>query len=115
MNKFWENFLIEIILFIFLGLIYYFYQRKKIIQYEQNKIPLIMGFILQSCLNEKKEYPEPQLDKLIESIDDYLNNKLPHPPLTLLKQYSETGECSEVLRDIILEGILEIEDGERKE
>ncbi len=114
MNDFWTNFLIEISLFIFLGVLYYFYQKKKIVHYEKNKTPLIIGFILQSCLTEKKDLPQAQLDAVIESLDDYLQNKISHPPLALLKHFSESAECSEELRDIIKEGIIEIEDGNRK-
>ena len=115
MNDFWENFLIEIILFSFLGVLYYFYQKKKIVQYEENKTPLVIAFILQSCISEKKEYSQPELDALIESLDDYLNKKLTHPPLTLLRHFSDTSECSVELKDIIHEGILEIEDDHKKE
>jgi hypothetical protein len=114
MNKFWENFLFEIGIFIFLGVLYYFYQKKKIIHYEENKTPLVMGFILQSCLTEKKNIPQPQLDALIESLDDYLHNRTPHPPLALLLHFLESPECSDELKNIIQEGMIEIEDGIRK-
>jgi hypothetical protein len=108
MGNFWQNFLIEIGLFTFLGILYYFYQKRKINHYEENKVPLTMGFILQSCLTEKKDGPQPQLDTLIESLDDYLHNKTSHPPLALLKHYMESDECSPELRDIIREGLLEV-------
>jgi hypothetical protein len=114
MNDFWTNLFLEISLFIFLGIFYYFYQKKKIIHYENNKTPLVMGFILQSCLTEKKDLPQPQLDALIESIDDYLHNKAAHPPLALLRHFSESVDCSKELKEIIKEGIIEIEDGDRK-
>ena len=114
MNEFWENFLLEILLFIFLGVLYYFYKKKKIVHYEENKKPLVMGFILQSCLTEKKDTPQPELDTLIESLDDYLHNRSSYPPIALLRHFSESSECSPELKDIIHEGILEIEDGDRK-
>jgi hypothetical protein len=114
MNDFWINFLLEIALFVFLGVLYYFYQKKKIVHYEENKTPLVMGFILQSCLTEKKDTPQPLLDALIESLDDYLHNKTSHPPFALLRHFSESTECSSELRDIIREGIIEVEDGDRK-
>lgn len=114
MDKFWENFLLEIGLFTFLGVLYYFYQRRKIIQYEENKNPLVMGFILQSCLTEKKDEPQPQLDTLIESLDDYLHNKSSHPPIALLKVFMNSPDCSPELRDIIQEGILEVESNDGK-
>jgi hypothetical protein len=109
MDNFWENFLLEIALFTFLGVLYYFYQKKKIVHYEENKISLVMGFILQSCLTEKKDHAEPQLDSLIEALDDYLYNKTTYPPIALLKVYMNSPECSQELRDVIHEGILEVE------
>lgn len=109
MNSFWENFLLEIGLFILLGILYYFYQKRKIIHYEENKNPLVMGFILQSCLTEKKDTPQPQLDALIEALDDYLHNRSAHPPIALLRVFMNSPECSPELKDIISEGINEVE------
>lgn len=113
MQNFWQNFLIEIGLFTFLGLLYYFYQRRKIIHYEENKVPLVMGFILQSCLMEKKEEEASEVDHLIEALDDYLHNKTNFPPIALLKHHLNSTSCSEELRDVISSGLKEIEhDGE---
>ena len=114
MPKNLENFLMELALFIFLGVLYYFYQKRKIIHYEENKTPLVMGFILQSCLTEKKDGSEPELDAVIESLDDYLHNRAANPPITLLKVYMSSADCSQELRDIIREGILEIEEDGKK-
>ncbi len=110
MPKYLENILLELALFIFLGVLYYFYQKRKILHYEEHKIPLVMGFILQSCLTEKKGRPEPQLDALIESLDDYLHNRASNPPIALLKVFMNSPECSQELQAIIREGILEIEE-----
>jgi hypothetical protein len=115
MTSFWENVLLEIGLFVFLGMLYYFYQRRKIIQDEEQKGPLVMGFILQSCLIAKKEIPQPKLDTLIESLDDYLHNKTPHPPIALLHVFMKSEECPQELRDIIQEGLVEIETKNGKE
>ena len=109
MQNFWQNFLIEIGLFTFLGILYYFYQRRKIIHYEENKIPLVMGFILQSCLMEKKEEVPSEVDHIIEALDDYLHNKTAFPPIALLKHYLNSDSCSEELRDVISSGLNEIE------
>ncbi len=114
MGVFWENFLLEIALFTFLGVLYYFYQKRKIVNYEENKGPLVMGFILQSCLTEKKDQAQPQLDALIESLDDYLHNKASTPPMALLKLFMDSPDCSPELKDIIREGILEIEGADGK-
>lgn len=109
MTLFWQNFLLEIGLFTFLGVLYYFYQRRKIIQFEENKNPIVMGFILQSCLAEKEEKPQPELDQLIESIDDYLHNRLNQPPIILLKNFMQSENCSIELKEIIREGLIELE------
>ena len=115
MTDFWENFLMEIGLFSFLGVLYYFWQKRRIIRDEENKVPLVMGFILQSCLVEKKELAQPELDSLIEALDDYLNHKTTTPPISLLKLYSSTSQCSSELKDVINMGLLELEmDHEKK-
>lgn len=111
MDDFWVSFLIEISLFTLLGVLYYFYQKKKIVHYEENKGPLVMGFILQSCLTEKNEGSQPKLETLIESLDDYLQNKSSHPPLALLKMFVASEECSPELKNVILEGMKELEEG----
>ncbi len=114
MNNSWENIMLEIGLFIFLGVLYYFYQKRKIVQYEENKGPLVMGFILQSCLHDKKDEAEPELDTLIESLDDYLHNKSTIPPVALLKHYMNSQKCSIELKDIIREGLNELDLGDGK-
>ena len=115
MATFWQNFLLEIGLFTFLGVLYYFYQKRKILNFEKNKNPLIMGFILQSCLAEKEDRSQPELDHLIEAIDDYLHNRISEPPIKLLKTFTISEQCSDELKEIILEGIneLEMNDGKK--
>ncbi len=109
MDSFWANFAIEIGIFSFLGLLYYFYQKKKILHYEANKTPMVMSYILQSCLLEKGDEPQPELDTLIEALDDFAQEKTQTPPLALLKLYSKNEKCSEELKNIIEEGLKEIE------
>lgn len=103
------NLLVELGLFTLLGVLYYFYQKKKIVHYEENKGPLVMGFILQACLSERGEEAHPKLDLIIEGIDDYLHNKITTPPRALLKIYADSAECSDELRNIIHEGLKEID------
>lgn len=67
------NFALEIGLFSLLGILYYFYQKRKILKYEENKTPLVMSFILQSCLSEKLDTAQPELDHVIEALDDFWN------------------------------------------
>lgn len=114
MTETWQNILIEIGLFIILGVLYYFYQKRKIVSYEENKAPLIMGFILQSCLTEKTESTQPELDSVIESLDDYLHNRSATPPSALLKIFMNSPQCSKELSDIIREGLIELEESDGK-
>ncbi|MGE3608723.1 MAG: hypothetical protein AB7I27_03970 [Bacteriovoracaceae bacterium] len=109
MDNFWINFIFEILLFIVLGVLYYLYQKRKIGQYEQNKTPLVMGYILQCCLTEKGEDNNHELTTLIESLDDYLQNKITTPPLALLVKYSNSAHCSEELKSVIEEGLKELQ------
>jgi hypothetical protein len=108
MDKFWVNFAFEIGFFSLLGLIFYFYQKRKIINYEENKTPLVMNYIMQACLGEKLDKAQPELDKLIEALDDFLNQKSPNPPISMLKMFAEGQECSPELKEAILEGIKEL-------
>lgn len=108
MANFWMNFAIEIAVLSFLGVLYYFYQKRKILQYEENKVPLVMNYILESCLSHKTESPQPMLDTLIEQLDDFLQEKIMSPPLALLRTYADSTDCAPELKLIINEGLKEI-------
>lgn len=108
-----ENLLYEMLLFSVLGILYYFYQKRKILSYEENKAPLIMGYILQSCLTVRGENPDPELDPVIESLDDFLHNKTPTPPTALLSVYANSPACSPELRDVIHQGLEDLSDGKK--
>ena len=100
-----ENLLYELALFSLLGVLYYFYQKKKILAYEENKAPMIMGYLLQSCLTIRGERPDEGLDPVIEALDDFLHNKAATPPTALLKTYADSPACHPELRDVILQGL----------
>lgn len=68
-----------------------------------------MGYILQACLSERGEEKESTMDTLIEALDDYLHNRSAIPPVALLKAYSESSLCSPELKDVIDEGLREIQ------
>ncbi len=108
MNEFWMNFSLEIGLFSFLGILYYFYQKRKIIQYEENKTPIVLNYILQACLAEKKDIPQKELDLIIEFIDDFLKGTSQKNPITTLKKFTQSTDCSHELKEIILAGLKEI-------
>ena len=105
----YETLLLEMALFCFLGILYYFYQKKKIIQYESNKGPLVMSYILQSVLSERGDNADPLLDSAIEALDDYLQNKTTTPPIALLQHLQASEKITPELRDVIVEGLKELE------
>lgn len=109
MESIWFNFALEIGFLAFLGVLYYFYQKRKILNYEKNKIPMVMSFLLQAALTEKTESAQPQLDHMIEALDDFLNGKSSSAPLALLKKFSESSECPPDLSHAIKEGLKEIQ------
>lgn len=109
MDNFWMNFALEIGFLSLLGVLYYFYQKRKIIRYEENKTPMVMGYLLQLCLSEKTEGPQPKLDTLIEALDDFLNQKTPQAPVALLKTFADSQECPKDLKEAILDGLKELE------
>ncbi len=109
MSQNWQNLLFEIALLTILGILYYFYQKKKILKADENRIPFILEFVLQACLAEKKEEEEAELMRLIEEIDDFLQNKTSLLPIQSMKTYKESKSCGEDLKDVIHEALIEIE------
>jgi hypothetical protein len=108
-DSLWFNFALEIGFLSFLGVLYYFWQKRRIIRYEENKTPIVMNFLLQACLSEKTEAAQPELDHVIEALDDYLNKKSATAPLVLLKHFAASSECPPELSHGITEGLKEIE------
>lgn len=109
MNNMWLNFALEIGLFSLLGVLYYFYQKRKILRYEENKTPLVMNFILQTCLSEKLDTAQPELDLIIVALDDFLKDNSAPPPVALLRTFVQTKDCSPGLKEVIQEGLKELE------
>ena len=107
MFDFWGNILLELGVFTFFGVLYYFYQKRRIINFEANKGAILMEMLLQTCLSEKKDMPQPELDNVIEALDDYLQDKRTMPPIALLQKFTTSSECSVELKNVIVESIEE--------
>jgi hypothetical protein len=108
-DSLWFNFALEIGFLSLLGVLYYFWQKRRILKYEENKTPLVMNFLLEACLSEKNEKDQPKLDKIIEALDDYVTQKSSHAPLALLKIFASDVECPPELSHAITQGLKEIE------
>jgi hypothetical protein len=113
MKQFWMNFALEIGILSGLGIIYYFYQKKKLLHFEENKNQMVMTFLLNSCLSEKNDSSQPELDLLIEALDDFVNLKNSMIPVSQLESFSTCSECSEELRALILEALGELKNDKR--
>jgi len=109
-----SNILIEIGILCLLGILYFFYQRNKILTFEKNKTPMMMGLLLQSLLAERGEQANPDIDPIIEALDDYLQNKTINPPTKLLTQYASSPTCGQEMKDIILEALGELNENTKK-
>ncbi len=114
MSDFWFNILLEIGLLVLLGVLYYFYQRKKILSYEADKGPLLMGYILQCCLSERGEDPSPDLDPVIEVLDDYLHHKSGSAPVAIIQHFIKQGKGSVELLAVMKEALNELEGDGKK-
>jgi hypothetical protein len=108
MNDLWFNISLELGILVLLGIAYYFYQKKKILSYEAEKIPLVMGYVLQCFLTERGDTPSKDLDPIIEALDDFLKNQVSNPPMALLQNFLNQKKGSEDLRDVIRSAFEEI-------
>lgn len=102
------NLTLEMALFAGLGILYYFYQKKRILHHEVEKTTYLMGFILEASLAERGDAPSELLDPLIEAIDDFLHNKTTTPPLGLMQICEKNSAFSEEYRSVLREGLLEL-------
>ncbi len=108
MNDLWFNISLEIGILVLLGIAYYFYQKKKILSYEAEKEPLVMGYVLQCFLSERGDTPSNDLDPVIEALDDYLHHKVSIPPTALLQNFLNEQKGSAELREVIQAAFEEI-------
>jgi hypothetical protein len=88
------NIAIELAILSLLGMVYYFYQKRKLAHFEKNKTLISMNLILDMCLSRKSDSASPQLDLLIEALDDFITQKTEQPPLELIQTYLKSEECS---------------------
>jgi hypothetical protein len=114
MNNMIQGLIWELLLLAFLGVLYYFYQKRKLISYELNKTPVIISYLLQSSLSERGEENNLELDSIIASLDDYLKNKSKTIPFKELNTYSRRKDCSPEFRQIIIDSLEELNETTKK-
>lgn len=99
---------LEMALFAGLGVLYYFYQKKRILRHEEEKATYLMGFILEASLSERGDEAHATLDPLIEAIDDFLHNRISTPPFGLMKICAKDASFSEEYRNVLQEALNEL-------
>lgn len=108
MDNTWGNLALELVVLTFFGLLYYLYQRRKILRFEADKVPFLMNMILETLLAERGDAIHPVYDPVIEALDDFLNQKTTTPPLPLLKGLMISERCSPELKAMIKDVLDEI-------
>jgi hypothetical protein len=97
-----------------LGLVYYFYQRKKILNYEKNRLSDLLSFMLQQSLVERGDKENHELDRIIVQLDDSLKSGSQNFPIDNLRRYSQRKDCSEEYREIIKALLNEINENNKE-
>lgn len=105
----YQSLFIELSILIGLGLIYYFWQKRRILNFEENKAMAIAAPLLQACLIEQEHTRFTLLDTFILSLDDFLHGKTNYFPTALAQQLTLDQHCPEDLREIIKESLKELE------
>lgn len=104
----YKNLAIELAVLAALGLIYYFWQKRRIIQFEQNKSYAVAAPLLQACLIEKDQQSFEMLESFIIELDDFLHGKSASFPTVLAEQLAGHKACPHDLSEVIKESLKEL-------
>lgn len=104
----YKNLAIELVVLAALGLIYYFWQKRRILQFEQNKSLAVAAPLLQACLIEKDQQSFEMLESFILELDDFLHGKSSSFPTALAEQLAGHSACPQDLSEVIKESLKEL-------
>ena len=104
----YKNLAIELIVLAAFGFLYYFWQRRRILQFEENKSYAVAAPLLQACLIEKDHQSFPLLDSFILELDDFLHGKTSLFPTALAEELLKNDACPEDLAVVIKESLKEL-------
>lgn len=104
----YQTLFIELSVLIFLGLIYYYWQKKRILRFEENKAVTVAAPLLQACLIEQEQADFSLLSHFIVALDDFLHGKSSYFPTTLAQELIKDKQCPDDLVEIIKESLKEI-------
>ena len=104
----YKNLAIELALLAALCLIYYFWQKRRIIKFEQNKSLAVAAPLLQACLIEKDQQSFEMLESFIIELDDFLHGKSASFPTVLAEQLAGHKACPHDLSEVIKESLKEL-------
>lgn len=104
----YKNLAIELAVLAALGLVYYFWQKRRILQFEQNKSYAVAAPLLQACLIEKDQQSFEMLESFILELDDFLHGKSGSFPTVLAEQLASNKACPHDLSEVIKESLKEL-------
>ena len=104
----YKNLAIELLVLAALGLVYYFWQRRRILQFEQHKSYAVAAPLLQACLIEKDQQSFELLESFILELDDFLHGKSATFPTALAQQLANNISCPHDLSEVIKESLKEL-------
>lgn len=104
----YQTLFIELLALGTLGLGYYFWQKKRILRFEENKMSIVAAPLLQACLIEQEHKSFSLLNSFTLELDDYLHGKTSHFPLALANELMKHPECPQDLAHILEESLREI-------
>jgi len=105
----YQTLFIELAVLAGLGLLYYFWEKKRILQFEENKAMAIASPLLQACLIEQEQTSFTLLDNFILALDDFLHGKTSYFPTSLAQELVKDPKCPEDLAAIITESLKEMD------
>lgn len=108
-NMDYQTLFIELTILVALGLLYYFWQRARILRFEENKSQAVAAPLLQACLIEKDHQSFPLLEEFILALDDFLHGKSASFPSALAEQVRKDQHCPQDLAEIINESLKELD------
>lgn len=104
----YKTLFIELIVLGLLGVIYYFWQKRRILNFENNKAVAVAAPLLQACLIEQDQGSFELLNHFIIALDDFIHGKSSYFPTSLAEQLIQEQQCPADLADIIKESLREI-------
>ena len=104
----YQTLFIELSVLSALGFLYYFWQKRRILRFEETKSQAVASPLLQACLIERDFKSFNILEDFIIALDDFLHGKTNFFPTALATEVMNNPQCPQDLREIIKESLQEL-------